>query len=778
VDVNDLAAELAKVSLWLEALEPGKPLSFLDARIRVGNSLLGTTPALLEGGIPDLAFKELEGDDNRYAATIRGRNRAEATGQDVLVFGDLSNKQLATDRARVLTLTDDVNEVRRQAQQLSSYEQSAGYLARKIHANTWCAAFVWPLQHDFPEPPTNGIFRAIGDNPNDPNLAKTIEETERLADEFRFFQWHLEFPEIFQVNNQSSASSGPEGWSGGFSCLVGNPPWERVKLQEQEFFAARDPEIASAPNAAARRRLIAALANSASVADRALHAEFLAARRHAEGQSAILRTSGRYPLAGRGDVNTYAVFAEAFRTLTRPHGRSGVIVPTGIATDATTQYFFKDMVEKHSLAALYDFENAAPIFPDVHRSFKFCLLTITGREQREDAASFAFFLHDPELIAISQFALIPEEITLLNPNTGTCPVFRTRRDAEITLDIYRRVPILVREGDPNGNPWGISFMTMFHMTNDAKLFRTRDQLEDEGWVLRGNVFERSSEYMLPLYEGRMGHQFEHRYELIGSEDNEARTDPDVPAVPEFWVALPGVVERLHRRRFLCRTALLGHRRVARNTDERTAIAAFIPFGAASYGWIITAGPQAPNLTFLEGAYNSFVYDYCLRNKLTQASIPISTSEQIPVPPHLSVSRGLAPWDPGDSIVGWIQRRVLELTYTAWDMEPFARDLGDGGPPFRWDSERRSLLRAELDAAFFHLYGVTREDADYILDTFPIVRRKNEQRFGEYRTKRLILEIYDAMHKAMDTAAPYKTVLDPPPSEGPRHTERARVSRDD
>jgi hypothetical protein len=312
VDINDLAAELAKVSLWLEALEPGKPLSFLDARIRVGNSLPGSTPALLRQGIPDAAFKELEGDDKTYATKVRKRNKSEAGGQGVLVFGGVSNAQLAAERARMLSPADDVDEVRSRAQQWNAYEASPGYLARKIYADARCAAFVWPLHPGAPEPPTNGIFHAIGDNPADPDLAQTIEETERLWAEYRFFQWHVEFPEIFQVDGGQAGSEGPEGWAGGFSCLIGNPPWERVKLQEQEFFAARAPEIANAPNADARRRLIAALARSASAADRALHAEFLAARRHAEGESAILRTSDRYPLTGRGDVNTYAVFAEAF----------------------------------------------------------------------------------------------------------------------------------------------------------------------------------------------------------------------------------------------------------------------------------------------------------------------------------------------------------------------------------------------------------------------------------------------------------------------------------
>jgi len=776
VDVNDLAAELAKVSLWLEALEPGKPLGFLDARIRVGNSLLGTTPALLRAGVPDAAFKELEGDDKPYAAKVRKRSRAEAGGQGAFVYHQTSNARLAAERGQVLALVDDVDEVRGQARRWEAFEESAAYRARKVHADAWCAAFVWPLQSGAPEPPTNAVLQAIADNPAGPLLAQTTEETERLAASYRFFHWHLEFPEVFQVDGERSRTAeGPDGWTGGFACLLGNPPWERVKLQEQEFFAARDPEIAKAPNAAARRRLIKALADSSNAGDRSLHADFLAARRQAEGESALLRTSGRYPLAGRGDVNTYAVFAEAFRTLTGPHGRSGVIVPTGIATDATTQYFFKDLVVKGSLAALYDFENRSGLFPAVDSRMKFCLLTMAGRAERETAASFAFFLHDPALIGVSEFSLTPEEITLLNPNTGTCPVFRTRRDAEITLGIYRRIPVLIREGDPNGNPWGIAFTRMFDMSNDSGLFRTREQLESKGWTLRGNIFERGTDRMVPLYEAKMIHHYDHRWATFeGTVIRDVTADEkEISAFvvrPRYWVPEEDVTAA-DGAGHSCR---LGFRRVARSTDERTMIAACMPaYGAGDSIFLIRAADN-PHHALLEAVFSSFAFDFVTCQKLGGVNMNFFIVEQLPVPPPSSFEAGTQ-WDLAVPLAAWARSRVFELSYTAWDMEGFAREQGDGGPPFRWDSERRALLRAELDAAFFHLYGASRADTDYILNTFPIVRRKDEAQYGEYRTKRLILEIYDAMQRAIDTGVPYKTILDPPPGHGPRHPGRSEAA---
>lgn len=668
-------------------------------------------------------------------------------------------------------MADDVDRIRGQAKQWKAYEHSPGYLARRLYADAWCAAFVWPLYAGAAEPPTQAVFHAIGDNPAEPQLVRTIEETERLSAEYRFFHWHLEFPEVFHVGSGQAGAEGPEGWAGGFSCLVGNPPWERVKLQEREFFAGRDPEIANASNKATRERRIEALARSQNLVDQTLYADYLQAKRQSEGESAILRTSGRYPLNGRGDVNTYAVFAEAVRTLTGPHGRSGAIVPTGIATDATTQHFFKDLVEKGSLVALYDFENRERIFPDVYYRMKFCLLTMSGRAERTRAASFAFFLFDPELIGVSEFSLTPEEITMLNPNTGTCPVFRTRRDAEITLSIYRRVPVLVREADPDGNPWDVSFMRMFDMTNDSHLFRSREQLESAGWSLHGNIFERGPECMLPLYEAKMIGAFDHRAADVRKSatatkrqnqprylSDEEHLDASRLPIPMAWVDAKELPSDLP-------SWLASFVDVTSATNERTVIAAAIPPVAAGNTISLMLAKESTSLIV---CMNSFIFDYVARQKITNLHMNFFIVKQLPML-HPKSLREPTDWAPQLSRQEWLRPRILELMYTAYDIKSFARDLNDDGAPFRWDRERRALIKAELDAAFLHLYGIVREDVDFILESFWTVRDRDHVRYGEYRTKRLILEIYDAMRHAIETGVPYQTILNPPPGQGPRHT---------
>jgi hypothetical protein len=495
VDLNPLAAELAKVSLWLETLDPGRPLAFLDAQIRVGNSLIGATPALVGQGVPDEAFAALEGDDRKVVTALKKQNKTERSGQDGL-FGDDTTPTLDAAVAgelgaligggRPASLAD----IQARQQRLKALETNPALQQQRLVADAWCAAFVWPKQPGGPKPITDRSLRALARGEALP--AATLATVHELAAQYRFFHWHLEFPHIFHGRRSSlveTATEGP-GWTGGFDIVLGNPPWERVKLQEQEFFAVRDPAVAAAPNAAARKRLILKLVDS----NVALHQEFLDALRRASGESHILRNSRRYPLTGRGDINTYAIFAEVARAILGRNGAAGIILPTGIATDDTTKFFFQDLVSSRSLGSLYSFREIRRIFTDTDDRKPFCLLTMTNGGSTQ--AQLAFSIESTTDLARpgTIYSLTPEEIWLLNPNTGTCPIFKSRRDAEITLGIYRRMPVLINENDPvNGNPWGISFMRMFDMSNDSHLFHTRQELEADGWTLNGNVFERPIE---------------------------------------------------------------------------------------------------------------------------------------------------------------------------------------------------------------------------------------------------------------------------------------------
>ncbi|MEV5383427.1 DNA methyltransferase [Streptomyces sp. NPDC052721] len=806
VDLNPMAVDLAKVSLWLEALEPGKPLGFLDAHVKQGNGLIGATPKLLAEGVPDDAFKPIEGDDKKHAAGLVKRNKAQRGGQDELLFDTDTlpgNERYAAELSRIIAApADDLKQVRAQESAYRAYTESAAYVHDLHAADAWCAAFVWPKHEGAPEAPTDQVFRALRGRDQSAVPDATHAEILRLRNQYSFFHWHLEFPEVFSVPESGAGVQPGTGWAGGFDAVVGNPPWERVKLQEQEFFAQRSPEIAAAKNTAARRRLIAALQKDPD--GTRLYDEFEAAKRRSEGESHFLRVSNRCPLTGRGDINTYAVFAETDRILTSTRGRTGVIVPTGIATDATTQFFFKDLVTKGNLAALYGFENEEKVFPGVHHSVNFALFCMTGSGSPDASISIAFRIRQVPQITERAYTLTGRDIQLLNPNTGTCPVFRRRRDAEITLGIYRRVPVLIKQADGSSvNPWDVNFVRMFDMSTDSHLFRPRAQNDETfedllkaGWELDGNVLVRGKERLLPLYEGKMLHHYDHRFSTYENATEkqlavgtlprfttEQHENPEAVPMPRYWVPeqdIPtGAFDRNGqetkaagaRSRLTVkgwdREWVLGWRNIARTTDERTMIVSAAPRRGFQNSFHLALPRATSNAPLLGAVLSSMVCDYCVRQKVGGTNLTYNYVEQFAV---LSPSQ-ISPHS------SFVTPRFLELTYTAHDMSPLARDLGDTGAPFRWDEDRRTVIRAELDAFFFHLYGIDRNDTAYILDTFNVTRDNDIKAHGEYRTKNLILAEYDRMAAAGLTlenplvegeSGTYRSTLTPPPGQGPRH----------
>lgn len=801
VDIKPLAAEVAKLSLWVESLQPGQPLAFLDPHIRVGNSLLGVTPALLEKGLPDAAFAALEGDDKKIVAGVRRRNAGEQSGQGTLFTGavlNVSNAKL-TPQARAINELQvrSLSDVREQARRFRELEKSPDLRHRKRVADAWCAAFIWPHAFGGPDSVTTNTLRYLQSGGK--LSADAEDELARLAERYQFFHWHLEFPDVFRVEDDTRPDHNPDtGWQGGFTCVIGNPPWEKVEFKEEEFFADLRPEIANAANAAKRKQMIGTL-RQGDEADRTLYAKFRGALRESGAWAHLLHDSGRYPQTGKGRLNTYAVFAETGTTVIAPTGGSGLVLPTGIATDATTAKFFGSLVRGSRLVAFQEFENEAFLLSKgVDHRVRFSLLSTCGRASKVERARFAFGVRYIADLPDRRFTMPPSDLLLVNPNTGTTPLFRSRRDAEITLAIYRRVPVLKRD-DPPENPWGISFMQgLFNMASDSRLFKTRKDLVDDGWTLTGNVFFKYGKRMLPLYEAKMIYHFDYRY---GTYEGQTQAQANVGTLPRpsldqkadpWYVTQPhdwapefsplnkdkstpekqvydaGVRTRLEAQHWN-HDWLLGWRRISRSNNERTMISSIVPRTAIGDSLFLLLSNKSPRkCALLAASMSSFVLDFTVRQKVGGSNLSFFLVEQFPVLSPDVYDDG-APWVADCALFDWIEPRLLELVYAAWDMQPFALDLGDDGPPFVWDEERRFAIRAELDAAYFHLYGVNRDDVDYIMDSFGAFQRNDPNRFA--RTKALILEIYDKMADAIATGKPYGTILDPPPGQGPRHPDQ-------
>lgn len=553
VDRNPMAVELCKVALWIEALEPGRPLTFLDNHIRCGDSLIGVFEyKMLRTGLPDEAFEPLTGDDKAVAKAYAAINKEQRDGKTATGFlNELRMPAEITSGAeKLLAMPEDtLEEVEAKRKAFKRLISGQTWWRLKSACDMYVAAFLTPKRGEMPDPrkaaslpvpTTEAIWRTVqgGDIRGDVQAA-AID----LAERNRAFHWPLEFPAVMA--------------KGGFDAVVGNPPWERIKLQEQEFFAARDAEIATAPNKAERDKLIKELKKAEpGTAKARLSAEFELAKRAAEAASVFVRKTGRFPLTGTGDVNTYALFAEHFARLARkgtggsPPGRAGVIVPTGIATDSSTSAFFGDLVARNRLTALYDFENRDKLFPAVDSRVKFSILGV-GPANRARFAAFLLGTADLEEKE-RQIELAPDDFRLFNPNTLTAPLFRARYDKELTRRLYQAAPVLIRERpdhpDGDDNPWGITFQTLFHMSNDSVHFRTAEQLSAQGFHRDGpNWRHQDGRRYVPLFEAKMIHHFDHRFGSYAGLDarpgdgslpetpDSLKADPNYEAEPWYWV---------------------------------------------------------------------------------------------------------------------------------------------------------------------------------------------------------------------------------------------------
>lgn len=783
VDLNDLAIEITKVALWLEAFDPDRPSPFLDAHFRVGNTLLGTTPELLRHNIPDAAFVVLGDDGPDWTKKLKARNKTERQAnaeQLEFAFGP-DTLDVATDQFTKAALDADspaaatVAAMRARADAWRRLEEDPDLIAAKRVADAWCAAFVQPKTGATTSGPgiTHSTLRALSENPGSVPAPVTTMVDE-LARQYRFFHWHLEFPGVFTVPNDGSAEV-VTGWSGGFSCVVGNPPWERVKIQDKEFFGnAGRPDIEGAATAAIRKKMIGQLADT----DPGLYRGYCAALRQSDGTAHLLLKSGRYPLTGCGDVNTYSVFAENMRTVTGPHGAAGIITPTGLATDKTTSDFFKDTLSSRRLYAFYDFENETPkIFPDITNRVRFAVTVMTGTRRAVGPTRFAFLNRRISDLPERRFELAAEELLALNPNTGTLPMFRSRVDADITLGVYSRHPILIRDGDPDSNPWELSFMRMFDMANDADLFQQPDDLADA--TFNGWSYERDGAEYVPLYEAKMLSHFDHRFatyrDATQAESNkgvlprltdEQHDNPNLEPLARYWVKRSEVDAALNDR--WDRMWLLGWRDIARASDTRTYVPSVFPVSAVNDKFLLALPAVTRHGLQLHAMWSSLIFDYVARQKISGAAMKYFIIKQLACPTPDDFTRA-APWHPGATLADWLLPYVLELSYTSWRLQPYAHDLGDDGPPFHWDPERRALLRADLDAAFLHIYGLRRDEAEHVLDSFFVVRKYEERDFGEYRTRRLVLDAYDRMATAIANGGTgWKPLADIPAGRGPRH----------
>ena len=804
VDYNPDAVELCKVVLWIEGYCAGKPLSFLDHHIRCGNSVLGVSDLqMLIDGVPDKALtaedkdtlKALKKLNQEAVKAVNGNTGNEPTFGFENPFGieEMSIAQIGlADKIRFINHLPEETLEQEIVKQLRWQELMAS--ARVDCLRRACDIYAYAFYHtvkadelykdkggtdkeldlEAEVPYTKTVMRALQEieameclekGKPLPTYYRQLSadfktEVKRMAEEQRFFHWCVEFPEVFAANK-------------GFDVMCGNPPWDKIKVEDKKWFESHGrADIVNAGTASQRKKAIADLPST----DPILYKEYAKALADAEALSRFVRLAGRFDLTATGDIDLYPMFAELCLSFSKEAW--GLVIPTGIAVNDSNKAFFSKLIDENRLVSLYDFENREKLF-DIDSTNHFCLLTIGKEQNTPRTVKGGFFLTrldhllDPRRI----YTLQTSDFARLNPNTKTCPVFRTSRDAKLTAKIYRNSTILYNE-ITGENPWNIKFGSMIHMSNDSYLFRTYAQLTAQGATLNGNTFTTvDGETYIPLYEGKMIWHYNHHFgswptegerpNSINMPSEDELANPDSCIMPWYWVPLSVVNDRLVKYDRdgnvvwkWTHNWMLCFRDISKSTNERTLIATIVPKqGFNNKTPIIFEESGILDGTIMCGILSSIVFDYVTRQKVGGKSMNFFYVKQLPV---------LTP-DQIPSTMQWqIVKRVAELCYFNHDMDGWAEELWEemseeqraelpqlgAQQPWVYNPERRAILQAELDAIFAHLYGLNTEDLVYILDpedicgkgcineTFRVLKDNEIRQYGEYRTKRLVLEAWN------------------------------------
>lgn len=799
VDHNPDAVELCKVVLWIEGYCAGKPLSFLDHHIRCGNSVIGVTDLdVLLDGVPKDAFSA---DDKETKKKIIDLNKqalkdvelvrsGENMGLSITLFSNdiaiqsIDNEQIGlAGKVREInampedTLPQELTKQSKWEELMASPRVECLRRACDIYTYSFYKQFkATDLTSEFDSetgtftafdiPYTRTVYNALQEIKYLDYTADEMEGLQILPDSFkeevkevarthRFFHWCVEFPEVFADG-------------GGFDVMCGNPPWDKIKVEDKKWFEQHGrADIVKAGTAAQRKQAIANLTTT----DPKLYKAYQLALADAEAMSRYVRFGSRFPMTATGDIDLYPLFAEQCYNCSR--AAWGLVLPTGIAVNDNNKTFFSKLIDENRLKSLYDFENKEGLF-DIHRMFKFCLLSVGPKQDKPREVSGGFYLTrlehllDPARI----YKLNTSDFKRLNPNTKTCPVFRTSRDAALTAKIYRNTSILVNDAE-NANPWNVKFARMLDMSNDSHLFRTYPQLIKEGAELTRNHFLLDNKTYVPLYEGKMIWYYNHHFGTWPIEGERPNTiaipslpelhNPNSYIMPWYWVPQEEVNNRLvkidSKGNIIWKWThkwLIGFRNITNSTNERTFILSPIPdaYGVGNSATLLFVERGTMPGAILLGMMSSLPFDYAIRQKVGGINMSTFFVKQFPVLTPEQVSSSGYEQD--------IVERVARLCWFNHDLDGWMEELREECPeeyslpeePVVWNEEQRAVWQAELDAIFAHLYGLSTEDLRYILDpedvcgkgcineTFRVLKERELRELGAYRTKYLIMAAWE------------------------------------
>jgi hypothetical protein len=823
VDLNPLAVELAKVSLWLETLAQDRPLTFLDAHLRCGNALIGAPlrnrngqfdPSIISV-LPTDAYISLTHVDSQEYVRRLSKRRTENSkqielfrgGQQTLFTGEEERLALIEyERQRLQLEESDEDKSLEEAVDLVHYKQmlleealqgnESAIRRFKEVCNLWCAVWFWPLDADV-LPPTSALYRDLaGVLLNRPTLY-TPEDAEKyfqlareIHDELRFFHWELEFPEIWC---DAEGKLRPEG---GFDAIIGNPPWSKLAPKSKEFWSNYLPLFTTLGKQAAVRA-----AEEVRSTNPKADLQWRKYLKHLKQQGELLKQKTLFAWQGKGQLNTYKLFVEKMLRLTRIQGIYSLVLPSGFYTDEGGTKLRELVFFQQQARFLFSTENRGGIFP-IHSSMKVALLSGEKHhrvespvEQAQDQIIHCLFLvgkapdgHNlapsPALLEqllpqLEQYVLhVPSSLVkLLAPDTFSLMEFKNQREIDMVVSIYNTFPLM---GTKRADSWNVSFSREVDMTNGSHLFREGTRLKlfgatpyagriwktpsDEWYLEQADTYTRSErvvkngtiyfpselspeqvkyrhtgyilqkeerqrqalpivpdETYMPLYEGRMVHQFDHtakayirgsgrsaEWRALGFEEKEI--------LPHYFVAKRDCPDVDFRAGFCDVTG---------PTNERSMLAAMIP-PFMPCGHTVSTVVTTPDDWRIHALWialmNSFVVDWLLRFRVANhASFFLLESLAFPRPKLES--------EEAQCLI----RATLRLTCFTPEFAPlWERMTGEAwqGTSGVRDVQERARLRAEIDAVVADLYGLSEHDYAYILSTFPLLDRDQPALPGE------------------------------------------------
>ncbi|MDB9538412.1 Eco57I restriction-modification methylase domain-containing protein [Anabaenopsis arnoldii] len=670
VDIMPEAVEIAKLRLFLELVASAhtvdelEPLPNIDFNIMAGNSLIGLMQ-INEADYDSSRRGQLDLFSKTYSQLLEEKNRLISAYRHASSYSE-----------DLQALRQDIDAKKAEAQN---------------NLNDILLQEFKKLRIKYEEVQLNG---------------KSQKRDLTLADieAFQPFHWGYEFDEILQKNKK------------GFDAIITNPPWEIFKPNAREFFLQHNELVRKTKmNIKEFEKEQKKLLQTPKIAE-----AWLQYQSEFPHVSAYYRSAEQYKnqisvVNGKKsgtDINLYKLFVEQCFNLLRKGGECGIIIPSGIYTDLGTKQLREMLFTQTKIDAVFGLSNERFIFEGVDHRFKFCLLTFEKGGVTNSFRS-AFRIDPREAVRVNEIELFLQNhdehiqisvplIRRLSPDSLSVMEFKKEVDINIAEKMLK-FPLL---GEKINGKWNLRLTREFDMTNDSKLFQ-----------------QQPGKGKLPLYEGKMIHQFTHLY-----------------AQPRYWVD-----EQKGRKALLGKNGIdegqdldyqtyrLGFRSVASSTNERSLISSIVPQSVFCGNSLLVSQIYSEdyqvainNQEMLFGItiFNSFVIDYCLRQKVT-TNLNMFFVYQLPVPRLTE----------GDKYFNDIVERTAKLICTTPEFDELAQEVGlESHKNGVTNETERAQMRAELDGIIAHLYGLTEAEFSYILTTFPIVPEPVKQAaLAAYRT---------------------------------------------